>query len=265
MSQPDTEQAVISSDGVTQFIRDGFVVIRDVLSANDVENAILLFKDKAGLDMNDPDTWTAERSGNLGEKGMSIKLQHLFTPVLEQACKQLAGPDVICRGFTPVVKLPAKDNAKPPHFAPSGFHIDGVRQGLTIYPTMRSMVVFLYLQETSEIGGATAIRPGSHRTVFEYAHKDGIDLSGNWKEDGVTSAPDLDYRDPIPFVGNAGDALIFHYLATHGGSANFSERPRIGLNGTVQQMPDKPYQPKSGSPDASWTAIDYTLRTDTLK
>ena len=39
---------------------------------------------------------------------------------------------------------------------------------VTVWPDKFFLVVFAYLSDTAEYGGATTVRPGSHRQVFEH-------------------------------------------------------------------------------------------------
>ena len=138
-----------------------------------------------------------------------------------------------------------------------GFHIDGI-DVTTLWPGHRYMVLLAYLTDTCEHGGATAVRPGSHRVLLEHW------LGAGATPNGATSVPDLDYADPIPLPGSAGDVIFMHYLLAHGSSHNRSPHPRVGLNGVVAPHADTPYEPKIGAPTQAWTPIDRSLRTDTL-
>lgn len=259
---PDAPLPLSAAD-CDRFVTDGYAILRGALDADAVRECLDRIRLASGLDRDVPATWRSEVAGNLGERGINAALGDLFSPRLQAACRQLCGENVTCHGFTPIIRLPVTPPPdEPPVFRPMGRHIDGVRAGLTLYPAMRYLVALVYLHDTDACGGATSLHPGAHRQVFEYAYLRDIDLSGDWKAQGSASAPDLDYPPAIPFVGAAGDALLFHYLMPHGGSQNYAARPRIALNGVAR--PVTPYQPRSGPPAADWTPIDRSLRTDTL-
>jgi hypothetical protein len=251
-----------------QFIRDGYVVVPGLLSADVVASVRHEIETALGLDPDDAATW----------KGPTVAYQihALTTPCrtaeLEAAASELVGPhflrgecfspyldslglDPVVQGYIPVLNYPRPG---PPKFVkPNGFHIDGIHTA-TLWPDKHYLVILAYLSDTPEYGGATAVRPGSHRQLF--AH---------WITQGVTPGPnellaDLPYAEPIPVPGKAGDVIFMHYLTVHSGSNNHSDHIRFALNGVIQPDPAHPYTPKPGPPQPDWTPLDWTLRTDIL-
>ena len=105
--------------------------------------------------------------------------------------------------------------------------------------------------------------PGSPRQVFEWAYCNDIDLGEKWRTTGSTGAPDIPLNDPIPVTARAGDVAICHYLMTHSASANRDDHVRVGLHGWLKATSD--YEPKIGEPQADWTPLDWSLRTDNLE
>jgi hypothetical protein len=225
----------------------------------------------AALEINphDPATWQG--------KAVSADLQAIAltegcrTEAVEAIAEQLVGPHFMRRlchspyleargvepaviaGYIPVLNFPTPG---PREFQkPGGYHIDGMHL-TTLWPGKFCLVVFAYLTDVAEYGGATTVRPGSHRQVFEH-----------WLHEnhpGSTHPPDLDYAEPVPLPGRAGDVLFLHYLTVHSGSANHSDQIRVGLNTAVMPDPTRQYEPRQGAPAPDWTPLDYTLRTDNL-
>jgi len=144
----------------------------------------------------------------------------------------------------------------PPRFEPpKGYHIDGLHL-TTLWPDKHYLIVFAYLTDVAEHGGATTVLPGSHRQVFE-----------NWVRAGhpdMSRPPDLDYAAPRPLPGEAGTVIFMHYLTVHSGSVNHSDTIRVGLNTAVMPDPAQPYRRPVGAPGPGWTPLDRTLRTDNL-
>ena len=245
------------------FVQEGFVVVRGLLLPDIVtetrealltaiqgeEKPEVTLYQKRFTALTIP-CWTSEVKA-VGEElvGPHIRRETNYSPFLEAR-----GEDPYLGGYVPVLKYPEPG---PKVFVPptGGWHVDGYK-GVSLYPELLYLVVFAYLSDVKDYGGATVVRPGSHRQIFE-----------SWHETGAVSdnlLPDLNWRDPIAVTGKAGDVIFMHCLMAHTGSPNYDEQIRVGLNSAIEPNPERPYQPKLGSPTADWLPIDYTLRTDTL-
>lgn len=260
---------ILSESQREQFIRDGYAVVRGLIPPDVVETTRERLLEAMAIDPADPPTWAGKNVSS------DLEVIALTEPCrnagVEAVAAELAGPHFlpgVCfspllksRGITPEVVggyIPVLTFPTPgPHRfePPTGYHIDGM-DATTLWPEHSFLVVFAYLTDTADYGGATAVRPGSHRQVFEHWLTTG--------HPGSTDPPDLPYADPVPMPGQAGDVIFMHYLAVHSGSANHSDHIRVGLNSAVMPDPAHPYQPKSGPPQPDWTPLDWTLRTDTL-
>jgi hypothetical protein len=263
------ERARLNAAEIDGFVRDGFVVVRGLLPQPLVAATRERLFEVLEIDEARPESWVGK--AYVGDPAALAVTAACRTEALEAAAVQLVGPHFLRRrafspfleargledpyidGYIPVLNFPTPG---PREFVrPKGYHIDGMRF-TTLWPVWHYLVVFAYLTDTAEYGGATAVIPGSHRQVFEHwlrtAHP------------GSTVPPELDYADPVPFVGAAGDVLFMHYLAVHSSTANRSDHIRVGLNTVVLPDPAAPYQRKEGAPGDGWTPLDYTLRTDTL-
>ncbi|MDP6112951.1 MAG: phytanoyl-CoA dioxygenase family protein [Planctomycetota bacterium] len=253
----------LNSEQVEHFVRQGFVHCPGLIGCDLIEKGLAVFEGETGLIPGDPGTWEKVPAGNLGEHGVHLDLSFLVTPEMADVAEQLCGSDIFCRGFTPILKMQVPGPKK--FESPEGAHIDGMRAGLTLYPTLRYLVMLAYLTDTPIYGGPLCVHPGSHRQVFEYGYRTGADLSENWWKNKKTQAVDLPYLDKIPLPGKAGDVIFMHYLLVHSGSLNRSDHVRVGLNGVAREIEERPYLPKPGSPISDWTPIDRTLRTDNLE
>jgi hypothetical protein len=262
-------EPLLSEAQTRQFIQDGYTVARGLLPPDTVSDTREALLASMGIDVHDPATWPGKSiSSDLSVIALTARCR---TPEVEAVAKQLVGsgflpgqcqspylesrgvsPAVIT-GYIPVLNFPSPG---PRQFQkPAGYHIDGMHL-TTLWPEKHFLIVFAYLTDIAEYGGATTILPGSHRQVFEQWVREG--------HPGSTHPPDLAYADPVPLAGNAGDVLFLHYLTVHSGSANHSDQIRVGLNTAVMPDPDCPYQRKPGAPEPGWTPLDYTLRTDTI-
>jgi hypothetical protein len=253
-----------------EFIRDGFTIMRGLLPQEVVDDTRERLLAAMEIDPSDPNTWTPSKSISSDHAVLSIT-DACRTEEVDAVARELAGPDFIPRmchspyletakvdpplihGYIPIIRFPQEG---PREFVkPGGYHIDGAHL-TTLWPDKHYLVLLAYLSDVAEYGGATTVVPGSHRQVFE-----------QWvREDhpGSTHPPALEYQEPIPVVGNAGDVIFMHYLMVHSGAVNRADHIRVALNSAVLPDPERPYQRKSGAPTPEWTPLDWTLRTDTL-
>ena len=270
MSPEIVDDAPLLTDAQrAQFVREGYVKVSGLIPPAVVAQTRERLWDALGMSPEDPRTWPEEAVT------FPYQAHPLTAPCrtsrLEAAAAELVGPHFLrgecyspvlaartgspmTPGFIPVLNFPRPG---PPAFVPptSGDHVDGM-DTVTLWPGMLSLIVFAYLTDTAAYGGATAVRPGSHRQVF--AHWRGRDEAPT----SDTIFAGLSLAEAVPLPGAAGDVIFMHYLLVHSGSANHSDHVRVGLNCVIQPDPALPYLPKSGPLQADWTPMDGTLRTD---
>lgn len=259
----------LSTQQKESFIRDGYFIVPGLLPQGLVETTREKLLEKLEINPQDAATWNGKQvTGDLSTIALTEPCR---TPGVETVAQQLVGPHFLPgvsyspyleskgvasplrRGYIPVLNFPVSGEKK--FEAPQSYHIDGMHL-TTTWPGKFLLIVFAYLSDTAEYGGATTVLPGSHRQVFE--HWIETDNPGN------TVPPVLDYADPIPVTGQAGDVIFMHYLLVHSGSTNHSDHIRVGLNTAVMPSQNFPYQPKTGAPQEDWTPLEWTLRTDNL-
>ena len=261
----------LSEMQIEQFIRDGYVVVPNLLSEELVKETRDNLCSGMGIDLNDRTTWD-------GKTSFPTDLEVIATTSparnadFESVAEQLVGKDFTrgvcfsaflewnhlppdCEGYIPVITYPTPGEKL---LAYGAQHIDGGKY-VTTYPGLYFLAAMAYLSDVTECGGATVVRPGSHRQVFERW------LANNHTpDDPFAVVPDLPYAESVPVVAKAGDVCFMHYLMVHCGSANRTDTLRVAMNTAVMTDPARPYVPKSGPPQPDWTPMDYTLRTDTL-
>lgn len=261
-----TTVSPLGNEQIEQFVRDGFVLVSGLIPPEIVaatRDALLDERAQA----------TESGSGASKDPARFLRLMELSAPcrtdAMEATVEQLVGPRFLrgmtyspfletmgaeaklYRGFIPVLRDPQPG---PREFvAPASYHVDGIHR-VTVWPESLYLVVFTYLTDVTAYGGATAVRPGSHRQVFDY-----------WRAQDTPDTsvlPDLPYAAPIPVPGKAGDTIFMHYLMVHSGSTNQADVVRVGLNTSVVPDPAHPYRSRTGAPTSDWTPLDRTLRTD---
>lgn len=260
----------LTDDQKRFFVANGFLKVPGLLPPDLIASTKADLLAAMGIDERDPATWEG-KPGLSPEEHVRETTYAARTDAFESVVEQLVGPDflrgvcyspylewnhvspVMTRGYIPVLSFPKPG---PPEFVePGGYHIDG-GESIRAWPGVNFLAVMAYLTDTKPYGGATVVKPGSHRQVFE-----------RWLTDttGAPAPPPLDYAPSTPIEASAGDVVFMHYLLVHSGSANFDDHIRVGMNTAVMPHPARPYRPKSGPPQPDWTPMDYTLRTDTLE
>jgi len=264
--------AVLTPTQTEQFVREGYVKVSGLIPAAIAERVRTDLLTALAIEPDAPSTWAGKAVPD--DPAVIALTEPCRTEAVEQVAAQLVGPDFVrglcrspylesrgvepatVRGYIPVLNFPS---AGPKTFERpgwGGYHIDGLHL-TTLWPVWHYLVVFAYLTDTPDDGGATTVLPGSHSQVFEYWHRSGHPGST------VPPSPDeIPYADPVPLAGKAGDVIFMHYLLVHSGSPNHADHIRVGLNSAVMPDPSRPYQPKAGSPQPDWTPMDRTLQHD---
>jgi hypothetical protein len=108
-----------------------------------------------------------------------------------------------------------------------GFHLDGIDE--EINPT-QSLVILPFITDVKQLGGGTAIIPGSHKLINDYIHSKKsykVDLL-----DKINNIVDNNNKNNIiEAIGNKGDILILHPHLIHSSSyADIKSKVRITFN-----------------------------------
>lgn len=244
---------MLSEQQIEDFVRDGYAVCRGLIPTGIVDATLETIWRELEIDPDNADTHPEKAV--IAAHEINALMKSCRTAEVEKVAEQLAGPSFQRGGgYSPVINFPREGEAV---FEPLEFHIDGI-DVTTLWPNGRTLILLAYLTDTTEYGGCTAVRPGSHRVMFEHW------VTTNSSPGGSTSVPDLNYADPTPVTANAGDVIFFHYLLAHASSHNRDGHPRVALNGVISPVAGHVYAPRLGEPTDQWTAIDRTLRTDIL-
>lgn len=123
----------------------------------------------------------------------------------------LIGPDVKYHHAKLNIKLPGMDT----HV---GYHQD---HPFDPHTNDDVVVTLLMLDDVSEENGCTYVLPGSHKGDHYSHYRDG-DFVG---EISKSQIPDIETKAAAA-TGKAGDVILMHTWAVHGGPPNRSDRPR---------------------------------------
>jgi hypothetical protein len=256
-----------------QFIKEGYTVAPGLIPHDLVQTTLDDICRAMGIERDDKSTWPEKERTNLTEN-LEIT-EPCCTRAFEDTARELVGDVLLSqwrmsavldqqgknpwgRGFVPVMAYPREGERKFVAEWPGRFHLDGIHLK-TLWPDKILLVALIYLTNTTEYGGATAVIPGSHRKIFEYW------MQSEEAPTAKTLMRGLENPQPIPVPGQAGDVIFMHHLLAHSGTPNCDDHIRFALNTNFACDPARPYQRKTGVPTPNWTPLDWTLRTDNLR
>ena len=165
------EPSRVSDAQKEQFIRDGYLIAHDLIPPQIVSATRNNLLAALGLDPADPQTWQGKNSVP-SDPAVIALTEPCRTEGVERVAAQIAGPnflpgvgfspfleskggsDPLMRGYIPVLNFPSPG---PKVFVkPTGYHIDGMHR-TTTRPDKFFLIVFAYLTDTADYGGATTI------------------------------------------------------------------------------------------------------------
>jgi ectoine hydroxylase-related dioxygenase (phytanoyl-CoA dioxygenase family) len=246
--------AILSPEQIEQFWTEGYLVVEG--GATTGQTAAI------GAEV---DRWVEEsrqHSSNYGEtadgkarfdleqghSALSPRLRRVSNPcdisaafldvmrnaALVDMVSDLIGPDVKYHHAKLNIKLPGMDT----HV---GYHQD---HPFDPHTNDDVIVTLLMLDDVSEENGCTYVLPGSHRAEHFSHYRDGKFVG----EIAPAQIPDIESR-AAPATGKAGDVILMHTWAVHGGPANKSAKPRRLLITDYTAADAYPLTPpKVGSP-----------------
>ena len=208
---------VLSAADMDFWNREGYVIIRNAISAEDCENTIHAICDFINVKRDDPGTWYKPHPARQG-----IMVQLFQHPALEKnrlskkiraAYEQLwqrndlwVNTDRV--GFNP----PETDRWK---FPGPNLHWD-VSLALPIPFGLQGI---LYLSDTSADQGAFTLVPGFQHRVEDWLAN--LDPGNNPRTEDVYAL------GATPIVARGGDFIIWHHALPHGSSPNSTSQPRF--------------------------------------
>ncbi len=221
---------VLSATEVSQFIADGYILLREAFPRDVSEAALDLIWENAPVDRHDRATW--ERKRYVVQKSLTgPAAEALYTTRVCGAFDDLlgAGRYQQHRG-TGYVLLGPPGFAAPPWQPPtSGWHIDGNHFHHHVNSREQGLVGLFLYTDIGPGGGATVVKPGSHHVtarILQASEPDGLS-PGELSAAVEAATQDLPV---VEVIGNAGDMVILHPHTYHGSSDNCSQRFRVASN-----------------------------------
>ncbi|MBO3749715.1 phytanoyl-CoA dioxygenase family protein [Streptosporangiaceae bacterium NEAU-GS5] len=227
---------------VEQFVRDGFVPLRQAVPREVGDQAREIVWRWIGLDPDDPATWTKPVVWATDHTGEGPFRRILASAALAEAMDELAGPGGWAPRFT-LGNMPVRF----PHSDPSnddGWHIDAnsVDPGDGTWGLSRRPSTMLLLALLSDVGpddAPTRIRVGSHHDVPGILDRMAADVgvtAMDGRLDFFAAGPRLDegtaHRPVAYATGEPGDLFLCHPFLVHAAQRHQGTRPRF-----MSQMP----------------------------
>lgn len=222
---------VLGADEREAFLRDGFVVVRQVFPREVAAGLQPPVWDRLDGVTSDPSTWTSAAL-QVEDVITDGPVDGIFTERFRRSVDELVGPG---RWFTRhgygwvVLRFPL---FRGPWRAPdSGWHVDGVDFRHHLDSPEQGLAGLELLTDVRPGGGGTVVRPGSHVQVARLLHAAG--------PDGITY-PELrrwcdEQSGPArEIVGEAGDVLWMHPHLMHARGPNTGDTVRIAANRCIR-------------------------------
>ncbi|MFT0849163.1 ectoine hydroxylase [Achromobacter sp. F4_2707] len=228
-TQPPVERSLVE-----QYERDGFLVLRDIFTPEEVSNL------QAELDRLRSDAQTVERPEIITEKGSrqvrSIFKVHALSEVFARlaADQRLAGLASYLLGDD-VYLHQSRLNYKPgfhgkEFYWHSDFETWHVEDGM---PLPRALSISVSLTDNTPHNGPLLVMPGSHKRYVVCEGEtppDNYQMSLKAQETGVPSDENLtrlaEMGGLVDTAGPAGSVLIFDSNLMHGSNSNITHLPR---------------------------------------
>ncbi len=213
LARIDDMPDVLSPDQLSDWDRNGFVVLPDAISGQECAAVAELLWDSISASPDDPDSWYGLATESIMVPVFQHKLLNYArrSPRIHKAFAQLWGTADL---WVTVDRLGFNPPERPDHpFRGIGLHWDvSLAQ-----PIPFATQAVLYLTDTDKDQGGFRCVPGFHRKV------------GDWMAGlGTTNPREVDLSDQARTVpGAAGDLVIWRQDLPHDASPNRSDKPRL--------------------------------------
>ena len=215
---------MISDEDVQRYHRDGYLVVPDVLSAQDIED-LRQATDGFVEQSRQATAHTAVFDLEPGHSPADPRVRRIKSPHLQHDAyaRMVRHPGIVavlCRLWGPNVRFDtSKLNLKAAGFgSPVEWH-----QDWAFYPHTNDdlAAVGIMIDDFTPDNGSMLVIPGSHTGPVYDHNTNGVFVGGI---DPSTSG--IDFSKAVMCTGRAGSITVHHARLLHGSSANISGRPR---------------------------------------
>jgi phytanoyl-CoA hydroxylase len=224
-------RTTISQEAIDRYQQDGFVLMPDFLSADELEDWRETVE--RGIDAR------LERNDQLSNAGTDDYYEKVFTQVSgliridERMAELLLDPQLgdVAAQLTDVEQMRLwNDQAlvKPPWGNPTAWHLDAPYWS---FDDRRALTIWIALDDATVENGCLWYLPGTHKSARFDAFELGSNLGGIFD-----LYPEWRAVDSVPAVLPAGGAVWHNGLVAHGAGANMTARGRRAM--TCAYMPD---------------------------
>ena len=217
---------MVSEQVVAHYREEGFIVVENVLTPKQLQEARALIKEKVegARGLSSPtDVYDLEPNHKPDDPRVRrIKTPHLHMPFIMDLARTPRLVEILQKLLdTPNVRLHgSKINMK----SPSGGSPVEWHQDWAFYPHTNDdlLAVGVMLEDCTVENGAMYMIPGTqHGPVFDH-HSDGIFV-------GAMDPADVALPKAVSCVGKAGSMSFHHVRTVHGSAQNLSDKPRTLL------------------------------------
>lgn len=215
---------MISDRDVALYREQGYLVVRDVLSRDEVSELRRVteeFVERARSVTTHDDVYDLEDSHSAREPRVRrIKTPHQWHPTY---ARMVSHPNILAilqKLWGPSIRFDvSKLNLKAAGYgAPVEWH-----QDWAFYPHTNDdlAAIGIMMDDVDEENGALMVIPGSHKGPILDHHAEGVFCGAMDPSKG-----EVDYGAAVPLTGRAGSITIHHVRTVHGSATNSSGRPR---------------------------------------
>lgn len=215
--EQDLAEDVLSADDLASWKENGYIVVRNAISAQQCEATRQAIWDFLEMDPANKETWYKRHEQ---QKGLMLNFsnhetlnKNRFSPKIKKAYEQLYQTTAIHRTIDKVSFNPPETSTF--RFMGSPLHWD-VSLGLPIPFTLQGL---LYLTDCGRNDGAFHCVPGFHTQIETWLN--GLDPSEDPRELAAR------ILQPIPITGIAGDFIIWQNTLPHCAMPNHGTSPRM--------------------------------------
>lgn len=215
IEQEDIQDSVLSAADLAFWQENGYVLLRNAVSAEDCREAELAIWKFLGMDPQNPESWygithtfwvSLFQHSALNKNRSALRIRKAF--------EQLWGTDDLWATVDrSSLNRPERDGIN--MSGPSRLHWD-VSLALPIPFGVQGL---LYLSDTSPEQGAFRCVPGFHRRIEQWL--------GDLAPEQDPRNLDLESLGPVSVPGSAGDFVIWNHALPHGSGRNLAHYPRV--------------------------------------